>query len=177
MGSIQTKREGEKRKKDQGKYKGHAPLFADKMLLWTLKVIFQVPLFFMFYVLFINDININDELLEIITELVYIFFFLILSDSIAYLIAYSLDKYLIHKWGYLMNPNKKKHKAMWVTEYTLYISFRTISYAFGIIWMISGYLFVYLDYPLSNYSFIFAWIIVSFGSKLAATFISYIKLA
>lgn len=176
MGSIQ-KSNKKKNKKNKANYKGLAPLYSDRLLLWLLKTIFQIPLFLMFYIFFISKVNIEDTVLENIIEICYIFVFLIVSDIVAYIIAIGLDKYLIHHWGYLTRDHNRRHIVGFLTEYMIYVSLRTISYAIGLVWILTRQFYFLLPSPWANYGFLLAWVIVSLGSKLIAMFASFIILS
>lgn len=175
MGSIQKSKN--KTKKSKASYKGLAPLYSDRLLLWILKTIFQIPIFIMFYVFFISQVNVDDTLLEKLIEVCYIFVFLIVSDIIAYIIATGLDKYLIHRWGYLTRDRNGRHVIAFLTEYLIYIALRTISYAIGLIWILTRQFYFSLPSPWADYGFFFAWVIVSLSSKLIAMFTSFIILS
>lgn len=176
MGSIQK---ASKKERNQGSrtYKGLAPLYMDRLLLWFLKTVFQIPIFMMFYIFFITKINIDDTLLEQLTQAGYIFVFLIVSDIIAYIIAMGIDKYLIHRWGYLTHDKNRRHFFAFLTEYVIYISLRTISYAVGLIWFLTQQFYFGLPIPANEYAFLFAWIVVSLGAKFISMLSSFIILS
>ena len=177
MGSIQ-KASGKSQGQNQTRtYKGLAPLYLDRLLLWLLKTVFQIPIFFLFYVFFISKVNIDDTLMQQITEIGYIFIFLIVSDIIAYIIAMGIDKFLIHRWGYLTHDKNRRHLFAFLTEYVIYISLRTLSYAFGLIWILTRQFYFNLPMPANEYAFLFAWIVVSLGAKFIAMLSSFIILS
>lgn len=158
-------RSSEKRPQD---YKG-APFLLDRILFWMLRSLIQLPLFFLIYLMLIGYVQSRpDGIIRYFYEISFILVALLISDIIAYFVASMLDDYLIHKWGYLRNPKHRKTKLLILSEYAFYLIFRAMSYAFGFIWILSGFL-----YPtLHLWSFLFAWIIVSGTSKFLSMILS-----
>lgn len=177
MGSIQKANVKSQGQGQSRVYKGLAPLYLDRILFWLLKTVFQIPIFIMFYIFFISKVNISDTLMDQIVEVAYIFVFLVVSDILAYIIASGLNKYLIHRWGYLTHNKNRRHFIAFLTEYIIYVGLRTLSYAIGLIWTLTRQFYFGLPMPWNDYAFLLAWILISLGSKFIAMLAGFIILS
>jgi len=151
----------------QKMYNGQAPYRIDKFLYWILKMIFQVIVFSLIYNNFINMIQ-EQYGNNIILEIVFVIFWIIISDIFAHIIALMIE-ILFDKYKSYFRPKKsKKNVSRKAWEYLIYTVIRALSYSIGFIQILTTILSPFVF----QFSIVLAWIIVSLFSKITAKTLS-----
>lgn len=130
----------------------------------------QVILFFVIYGLTITQLRESwGGSLSIVifyainfNEIIYVFFLLIATDLIAYLVACSVEIVYDYKKDFVRRQKTKFAVGRRAYEYFFYTGFRTIFFAIGFIWLLTAAL-----YPtMQGGAFFTAWVLTSVLSKL-----------
>ena len=142
-----------------------APFFLDSILMWFLKSLVQIPLFFLMFIIYrVYFFTTNlDPIMFFFQELMVIMVLLFISDFIAtFCWAKPWTTWLIHRWGYLINPKRRETRLLLLTDYLFYLTYRAIAYLFGFLWVLTALL-----YPTCGWmAFPLAWAIISLTTRL-----------
>jgi len=152
-------------------YKGRVPLRIDSLLFSIFKMIFAFGFFFLIYILFINLVR-NNPTYSIMSEMMYIFIVMIISDILGRIVASEIDTLFMHRWGYIRN-NKSHHALVFgVIDYALYTALRTV-------FLMLNFTFTLTNILIINYGIIYviafflAWILTSFIARCIAWMITH----
>lgn len=162
MGRIKSARE------DKYQFKGNVPFKFDRFTLWFFKTIFQIPIFILLYVAVISQLTYGDIIYGLFITILWVFIILLISDIASHTLAWWVNKTMVHRWGYLLNPTKKREKLRAGITYMQYLFYRSMSIIFGFVWILTRSLISFFG----GWSFLVAWIIISILCKALATFIT-----
>lgn len=143
------------------------PFKIDILLFGLLFSLFGVLFLYVFYFLMVNSIR-NYSHYSLLFEIVCVMGIMIIADMLAFIFASVLDDLIIHKWGYIRNPRKKKNKIFRLIDYSIYTFLRSLCLVFSIVWILSAYFYSELSSPYNRYSFLLAWLLLSLTSKFGA---------
>lgn len=162
MGRIKSERE------NKYQYKGNVPLKFDRFTLWFFKTIFQIPIFILLYIAIIGRLTYNDIYYGLFMTILWVFIILFISDLVAQVLAWWVNRTMVHRWGYLLSPKKHKERLRAGITYIFYLFFRAFSIIFGFVWVLTRSLVPFFG----GWSFMVAWIIISILCRATATFIT-----
>src|SRR4030042_1820565 len=162
MGKVKSEKEF------KHQFKGHAPEKIDRVTLYLLKSLFQVPIFVLMYVLVVYNLSFENPTYGFFMVIFLIIVIIIISDAISYAIAFWINKDFIHRWGYLLSPTQRKEQLRGGIRYAFYILLRALAFVFALVWLLSAVLFKYFF----GWSFLVAWVIISLVCKALATFVT-----
>jgi hypothetical protein len=132
------------------------------------KSIFQIPIFVLMYILIVYNLSFQNPTYGFFMVILLVVVIIIISDAISFLIAFWINKKIIHRWGYLLSPTQHKERLRGSVKYVFYILLRALAFVFALVWLLSAVLFKYF----SGWSFLIAWIVISLVCKALSTFIT-----
>lgn len=151
----------------QVRYKSMTPFKIDILLFGIFFSLFGVLFLYVFYFLMVDSIR-NYPYYNLLFEIVCVMGIMIIADILAFIFASVVDDLIIHKWGYIRNPQKKRNKMFRLTDYSIYTFLRTLCLVFSFVWILSAYFYSELSSPYHRYSFLLAWLLLSLTSRFGA---------
>lgn len=163
MGTIQPK----SKTSTEREFKGTAPFKVDKMIYWTLKMIFQVVIFSLIYNLSIQTVH-DKHGHEPFIEVLHVIIWIILSDTIAHVFALIIQVLFDRYKSYSRSRKNQKLTSKKVWEYIFYTLIRAIFYVLGMTQILSSLFQTHMTYL----STLVAWVIVGLISIALAKALS-----
>lgn len=149
-------------------YKGTMPLKLDRITYIAFKMIFQIPVFVLLYIMVFSTFYFSDIIFAFVMSIIIIFIILFISDMVAWVLAFWANRTMIHKWGYLLNPKEKKQKLRQSIQYILYLFFRAFTFVFNIVWFLTR---AFLS-TCGGWSFLLAWIVLTIICRALSYFVT-----
>lgn len=151
----------------KGYYKGHAPLNSDNILKIVVSTLLQIIILSLLYSAFIERIKLQYGS-QFLIEVVYVIILMIISDGIAFVVAYMVKEAYDLFLDYIEKEKKKKPRARAMVQYILYTLGRSIIYAAGFVTLLSAFLYPYARIGNINFSYLLAWLLISLPIRIVA---------
>ena len=155
-----------------GKYKGYAPLKADITIGWFVKMLIQVSILWLIYSAYIDgvkaQIGTGNDVVDFFVEIPFVVGWMLLSDLCAMIVSSVVVSLYNYFNDYMKRKKEKTYFARRFLQYAVYTIIRSICYALGLVVLLSALLYPFLKFGPINFSFFFAWIVVSLVSRSIA---------
>jgi len=147
------------------RFKSKAPLKMDLLIASLISMLLGVSFLYVIYLTTVDWLRALPYY-SIFLEVMFVMGIMLASDVLSYYLSEFITDMVVHEWGYLRNSRKRKNRAFRMVDYGFYTLFRSICLVFAVVWMLSSYLYYNLPYPYYIYSFLWAWLTISFGCKM-----------
>jgi hypothetical protein len=153
-------------------YKGYAPLKADITIGWFLKMLLQVSILWLIYSTYIDGVKAqlgtNNDIVDFFVEVPFVIGWMLVSDACAMIVSWIVVSLYDYFNDYMKRKKEKTYFARRFLQYMVYTVIRSICYALGLVVLLSALLYPFLGLGPINFSFLFAWIVVSLVSRSIA---------
>jgi hypothetical protein len=155
-----------------GRYKGYAPLKADITIGWFIKMLLQVSILWLIYSTYIDGVKAqfgtNNDIVNFFVAVPFVVGWMLASDLCAIVVSWIVVSMYDYFNGYMKRKKEKRYFARRFLQYAIYTVIRSICYALGLVVFLSALLYPFLGIGPINFSFFFAWIVVSLVSRSIA---------
>lgn len=147
------------------RFKSKTPLKMDLLFAGLISMLLGVLFLYVIYLALVDWVR-SLAYYTLFLEIAFVMGIMLISDILSYYLSEFITDILIHEWGYIRNIKKRKNKAFRYVDYAFYTLFRSICLVFALVWVLSSYLYYNLPYPYYIYSFLWAWLTISFVCKV-----------
>jgi len=146
------------------RYKGKAPFRSDRIIAWWSKLLFQLLIYSIIYTIFIPGVRAKYN--NFFIEFLFVFFWLISSDILAYAFANLIKMAFNYYKGYFSTEKKRgKNYNRKGIEYLLYTSIRCLSYVSGLTPLLTAFLYSLMPFLWGFFAYLLVWLLIFIASK------------